>query len=201
MTLSGPSGKAISLANQLDPSSTALVGLDFGSFASQFPTIPATSMLPGQTSLSLNVTIIEDNITEGNETIVIDLVNPINATLSATASRAVVTIIDNENAPLLDLSIISGTTALTPSNGVVSVMENAGALRARATLSNPSANTVTADVIVGSAATALRPVDASDLAQPSSIARLYAVRNGSMNPGTVTALILFCIGLSFFTET
>jgi hypothetical protein len=68
----------------------------------------------GATSATFNVAIVNDAVYEGNETIVLSLSNPVNATLGTPATTAV-TIIDNDAPPTLQFS-----------SAAVSVMENAG---------------------------------------------------------------------------
>jgi hypothetical protein len=88
-------------------SGTATYGVDY-SIPSLTLTIPA-----GESSFYSPITVIDDRIWEGNETVVVTLLPSPNYTISSTAGRGWMTIYDNEiaNPPSGDLDIID-------SNGV-----------------------------------------------------------------------------------
>ncbi len=65
---------------------------------------------PGQTSQTIPITIIDDTLHEPNETIIITLSNPTNATLGANTTYTY-TIIDNDPAPTVQFTNATGSGA------------------------------------------------------------------------------------------
>ncbi|HUW83251.1 MAG TPA: Calx-beta domain-containing protein, partial [Phycisphaerae bacterium] len=99
---------------------------------------------PGQTSKTIDITIVDDGDVEGNETIEVTLSNPSNASLGANTVHTY-TINDNDGAPTptvqFDLTSSSGDESVTPANLAVS-------------LSASSVDTVTVDyTVTGGSAT------------------------------------------------
>lgn len=92
--LSAPSGKPISVAYSVDPSSTATEGTDFA-FAQ---TTPSVELAPGETSKTVTINFPDDDIYEDPELAAIVLGMPVNATLGA-AARLDLTILDNDPVP------------------------------------------------------------------------------------------------------
>lgn len=91
-------------------------------------TIPA-----GQTSATFDVTILEDDIDEPNETVNLSLSNPVNATLG-TPNTAVLNILDNDDPPTVQFDMADYT-----------VDEDAGSATITVELSGPSGRSVAVD--------------------------------------------------------
>ena len=87
----------------------------------------------GSTTGSTTITIVDDALVEGNETVILTLGTPTNATLGATTVHTA-TITDNDSP-----SVPSATLAIDKT----SIAENGGVATVTATLSNTSAQTVT----------------------------------------------------------
>ncbi len=86
---------------------------------------------PGETSQTISVTMVQDNLAEVDEVFNIDLSNPVNATISDNQSE--VTITDDEGTPVLSVADAS-TSDETATNLVATV-----------SLSGPSSQTITVD--------------------------------------------------------
>ncbi len=116
-------------------SGTATVGVDWSIAASQV-TVPA-----GLTSAILPLTIIDDLLDEPNETIVLTLGVPTNATLGAITTQTV-TLLDNDDAP---------TVSFATANS--SADENSGGVSLSLVLSAVSAFEVSVPIVLGGTAT------------------------------------------------
>ena len=86
---------------------------------------------PGETSQTISVTMVQDNLAEVDEVFNIDLSNPVNATISDNQSE--VTITDDEGTPVLSVADASTSD------------ETAANLVATVSLSGPSSQTITVD--------------------------------------------------------
>ncbi len=110
--LSNPSNQDVTVPVSLDASSTATAGTDY----TIVPTLPASLTIPaGQTSATLTITVTNDVFPEPNETIVLALGTPTNATLG-TASTSTITIIDDDSPPdvtVNDVSVVEGDSGTT----------------------------------------------------------------------------------------
>lgn len=113
--LSQPSGKDVTV--DLAISGTATSGVDYTGGATQV-FIPA-----GDTSASVIVSVIDDNLDEFDETVVFTATNVVNATPSG-ALEQTLTIIDDEDLPVVSLSIDEAA-----------IMEDGGQATVTATLS------------------------------------------------------------------
>jgi len=102
---------------------------------------------PGNTSGSITLTSLDDTTFEGNETIVVDIASVTGGTENG-SQQVVATIVDNDSQPSVSLSV-----AGLPFN------EASGLVTVRATLSNPSSQTVT--VNLGFTGTATNTTDYS----------------------------------------
>lgn len=91
VTLSAVSASAISVQYKTGAGATASLGSDFNFIAGTL-TIPAGSL-----SANVPLTILDDSEVEANETVVIILGNPVNATLGANTQHTY-TIVDNDTA-------------------------------------------------------------------------------------------------------
>jgi uncharacterized repeat protein (TIGR01451 family) len=87
---------------------TAVAGVDYQA------TNGILTYLPGETSKTINVRILDDNLDEVNETFTLSLFNPVNVSLSTTKSTG--TIVDNDNAPtmsIFDATVTEGDAGLS----------------------------------------------------------------------------------------
>ena len=119
---------------------------------SDFAKIPADAQVvfaPGETSKTIEVRIVADDIVEPNETFAIQLITPQNATINPQAATGTATIIDDDTAAL-SLSIIPGTFS-----------EAAGAAAARGVVSRNSPTTAALTVNLSSSNTAKATVPAT----------------------------------------
>jgi gliding motility-associated-like protein len=127
-TISLPTGVTVSndILVHYTLTGTALNGTDY--------TIPATTIIPaGQHSVAVPVTVIDDKIIEGDETVKLTLTNGVSATFgnfaaSSTVGDATVTITDDDdNATNRALSIVKTTDAAEPAtNGAFTISLPAG---------------------------------------------------------------------------
>lgn len=102
-------------------SGTATAGLDYNSIGSSI-IIPA-----GATSVTLNVPVLDDNLNEGNETVILTLIGATdNPRITAITIPAIVNIRDNR-APVASAPGIT-TTENTPVNGVITASDIDGDL-------------------------------------------------------------------------
>jgi hypothetical protein len=108
VTLSAASGQTVTV-NYAATGGTATSPADY--------TISGTSLTfnPGETSKNVPITVVDDALVEGNETIIVTLSNPTNATLGANTTHTY-TINDNDAAPTFVAagSVASGTGTITP---------------------------------------------------------------------------------------
>jgi hypothetical protein len=113
LTLSGPSGQAVSVGFAT-ANGTATAGADYVA-ASGTATFAA-----GSTTTSVNVAVTADAVFEPNETFVLNLSTPVNATLAR--AQATATIVNDEAAPslsILDATVAEGNAGAT--NATVTV--------------------------------------------------------------------------------
>ena len=75
---------------------------------------------PGETSLTFNVAVLDDSLYEGNETVLLDLGNPVNTTLGTPAS-ATLTIVDDETEPTIQLSSAAYSVGEADGSAVITV--------------------------------------------------------------------------------
>ena len=113
--LSNPSSKTVEVdVETIDSSATA--GADYSAVSQTL------QFAPGSTSENINIPIFNDGSSEDNETIIISLSNPINASLDN--STAFLTIEDDDPAP--QISIADSTANEDVANVVVSLNAPAG---------------------------------------------------------------------------
>ena len=93
VTLAPTSGQQVSVDYGVDATSTATADTDFTDLAGTL------TFAPSQTSQSITVAVTGDVVDEPNETVVLKLSNPTNA--SITTDKATGTINDDDNAPVL----------------------------------------------------------------------------------------------------
>ena len=117
-------------------SGTAVAGVDYQT--------PATSVTfpAGETTATVNINVIDDTNEETDETIIVTLDAPGNATLS-TAIRHIATIVDNDD-PMILANVATSTQ---------SVGEDAGFVTFNVTLSSPATQNVLLPVTISGTAT------------------------------------------------
>lgn len=147
-----------------------------------FAKIPANAQIvfaPGETSKTIEVRIVADDIVEPNETFAIQLITPQNATINPQAATGTATIVDDDTAALT-LSIIPGTFS-----------EAAGATAARGVVSRNSSTTAALTVNLSSNNTAKVTVPATvtiPAGQTSANFNLSAVDNTIVDGSKVVAI-------------
>ncbi len=132
---------ATSISLNLNGASTATFGSDYTTSSATL-TFPAGSSAPQQ----ISAMIIDDAIVEGDETIIIELINPTNGAVIGNISTSTVTIVDNDVAP--DPEVMFATTSTI-------VAEDAGTIMVDLGITNENANPTTVDVAVVSSSTAM----------------------------------------------
>ena len=141
----GPESTAgVSLTVNLSPSSTNTVTVDYavtGGTATgggvDYTLTPGTlTFLPGETTHTIPATVVDDALSEADETIIVTLSNPTNAFIGTNGSHTY-TINDDDAAPSLQFDLVSssGLESSTPADLAVS-------------LSGASGQTVTVDYAV-----------------------------------------------------
>ena len=163
-TLSAASGKQVMVNWAEGTGGTATSGTDYTAITGGTLTFAA-----GTTSQTFNVSVTGDTDVEPDETVVVTLSSPTNATISATAGSATGTITDDDK-PTVTLS-------LSPS----SISENGGVATVTATLDGA----VTVATTVTVAAAAGTDTDASDFTL-SSANTLTIAAGDTTSTGTVT---------------
>ena len=135
VALSAASGRAVTVAYAEGTGGTATAGTDYTSLAAGTLTFAA-----GETSKTVSVTVTGDAVDEPNETVVVTLSAPSNATIPDGAASGTGTITDDDAAPAVALALADS-----------SIAENGGATTVTATLSHPSsaATTVTVTAAAG----------------------------------------------------
>ena len=98
VTLDAASGRAVTV-DYAEGTGTATAGTDYTALAAGTLTIDA-----GDTGGTIDVTVAGDRLDEADETVVVTLSNPANATLSATAATGTGAITDDDPLPTVSIS-------------------------------------------------------------------------------------------------
>lgn len=141
VTLSTASGQDVTVPYVVNAASTATNPADYTIAASPL-TIPA-----GATSANIVVTVVNDTLDEANETVIVNLGTPTNATLGATTSTTL-TITDNDDPPTVRFSAATASQNEATTNVTVNVV-----------LSAVSGRTVVVPYTINGASTANDPAD------------------------------------------
>ncbi|MGE0079141.1 MAG: Calx-beta domain-containing protein [Bacteroidales bacterium] len=151
--LSAASGKTITVPFTVNGSSTATgSGVDYSITASPL-TIPA-----GSTSADITITIASDELYENDETVIVDMGTPTNATQGTTTSHTA-TITDDDAAPTVSFTAASQSS-----------VDESGTMTITAQLSAASGKTITVPFTVNGSSTATGSgVDYSITASPLTI--------------------------------
>ena len=155
-----------------------------------FARIPANAQVvfaPGETSKTIEIRIVADDIVEPNETFAIQLITPQNATINPQAAIGTATIVDDDTAGL-SLSIIPGTFS-----------EAAGATAARGVVSRNSPTTAALTVNLSSNNTAKATVPATVVipaGQTSANFAVSAVDNAIVDGSKTVTITATATGLA-----
>ena len=141
MTLSSASGTAVTVPFSIGASSTATGG---GTDYSYSPANATLSFSSGQTTQNITLTINNDNLDENDETVIINLGSPTNASLGSPSSSTY-TIQDDDNPPLVSIA--------PDSSGLESIASKSVAV----TLSSVSGKTISVPFSIDLASTANAP--------------------------------------------
>lgn len=133
--LDNPTSEVVTIAYNVS-SGTAQAGVDFTASSG------VLTFAPGQTSQTFTVQIIDDSLSEDDETILLTLSAPINANLSGTG-QATLVIVDNDARPTLRFGSASYT-----------ITENAGEAEITVLLSSAAGNEVSVQVVSSDTAVA-----------------------------------------------
>ncbi len=132
VSLSAASGRPVTVDYADAGTGTATQGTDYEELADG-----TLSFAPGDRTGTIDVTVIGDGVYEADETVVLSLSNPTNATVSSTAGTGTGTITDDDRPPAVSL-------VLTPATINESGAENSATVTA--TLSHPSSARTTVTV-------------------------------------------------------
>lgn len=150
VTLSTASGQDVTVPYVVNAGSTASNPADYTIAASPL-TIPA-----GATSANIVVTVANDVLDEPNETVIVNLGTPTNATLGATTSTTL-TITDNDDPPTVRFSAATASVNEATTDVTVNVL-----------LSAASGHTVTVPYTINGSSTASSPSDYT-MAAPNQV--------------------------------
>ena len=134
VSLSAASGKRVTVAYAEGPGGTATSGTDYTAVPAGTLTFAA-----GTTSRSITVSVTGDTTDEPDETVVVSLSSPANATISTGTGTGTIT--DDDDAPTVLISLFASF-----SNGAYSISESGGTATVSATLSHPSSAATTVTV-------------------------------------------------------
>jgi large repetitive protein len=159
VTLSAASGQTVSV-NLATANGTATDGADYTGGSG------ALTFTPGQTSITIPVTILPDVLDEADETLFINASSPVNATIAD--NQGIITIVDNDPTPTLSINSVSVTEPDSGSTNLVFTVTLSAAAGRTVTVNYGTAN--------GSAS------------QPSD----YSARSGTLtfNAGVTTLTIV-----------
>ena len=179
VTLSAESGRQVTVAYAEGADGTATAGADYTALADGTLTFAA-----GETGKTISVTVTGDAMDEPNETVVVTLSAPSNATIPDGAASGTGTITDDDAAPDVTLAVADSTIA-----------EDSGTTTVSATLSHPSsaATTVTVTELTGAytmdSTDATIVIAAGDTASASDTATIDAVNDAIDNVSDRTVTV------------
>jgi hypothetical protein len=173
VALSTASGLTVSVPYLVDVSSSANNPADYTIAASPL-VIPA-----GMTTGNIAVTVKGDTLDEADETVVVSLGTPTNATAAAPTTHTL-TIVDNDDPPTVMFSAATATQAEATTSVTVDVV-----------LSGPSARSIIVPYTINASSTASSPSDYT-LSPPSQV---------TMAPGQTSATITISIADDLVDES
>ncbi len=112
VSLNSPSGKTVTV-DYTTVDGTALAGEDYGAAQGTL------TFAPGETSRTITVNIIGDDLREGNETLTVQLSNPVNATLGDASGQVTITDDDTPALSIDDSSVLEGDSGTSPMTFIV----------------------------------------------------------------------------------
>lgn len=151
VALSTASGQTVTVPYSVNVASTATSPADY-TIATSPVVIPA-----GMTSANIVVTVKGDVLDEANETVIVNLGAPTNATLGAVATETL-TINDDDNPPTVSFSAATASQNEATTNVTVNVV-----------LSAVSGRTVTVPYTVNASTTASNPSDYTSISPASQV--------------------------------
>lgn len=130
ITLSNPSSEQITVTATTADGTATVVGMDY------FSNTQDLVFAPGETTKTFEVTVKGDTAAENDETVLVNLTNPVNATLG-TAAQGTGTILDDESARLRvsDVTIVEGDNGTKNAVFTVSYQKGTTAFNAPAAFS------------------------------------------------------------------
>ena len=137
VTLSPASGREVTVGYADDGTGTATTGEDYTALTGGTLTFAA-----GDTSKTVTVSVTGDTTDEPNETVVVTLSSPVNATVSSTAESGTGTITDDDATPTV-------TLALSPTSIAESGSANASTVTASLDHPSSAATTITVGATAG----------------------------------------------------
>ena len=167
VSLSAASGKQVTVAYGDEGSGTATSGTDYAAITTATLTFAA-----GDTSRTFTVSVTGDETDEPNETVLVELTNAANATVSSSAGTGTGTITDDDDAPTV-------TLALSPTSIAESGTTNTSTITA--SLDHPSSEDTTVTVAAAAGTNAV----AGDFSL-SNNKELTISAGGTTSTGTVT---------------
>ena len=167
VSLSAASGKQVTVAYGDEGSGTATSGTDYAAI-----TTTTLTFAVGDTSRTFTVSVTGDETDEPNETVVVELTNAANATVSSSAGTGTGTITDDDDAPTV-------TLALSPTSIAESGTTNTSTITA--SLDHPSSEDTTVTVAAAAGTNAV----AGDFSL-SNNKELTISAGGTTSTGTVT---------------
>ena len=142
VSLDAASGKQVTVAYADATTGTATSGTDYTAITGGTLTFAA-----GETSKTFDVSVTGDTTDEANETVLVTLSSPTNATISSSAGTGTGTITDDDGAPTV-------TLALSPTSITESGATNASTVTATLNRASGQATTITVSAVAGTNAAA-----------------------------------------------
>lgn len=190
-SLSAASDRAVTA--DFSVAGTAADGADYTLSPTTATANPDFTFSPGQTSKTITATILHDTVDEPNETIVVTLVNPGNATLGANNPHTL-TITDDEATPTVQFAPDGGIPGNPSTTDVTEASANPLLVTVTAQLSAESSQTVTVPFTVSG--TAVNPEDHDAQAgtltfapNQTSAQYTYTVANDALDEADETVIL------------
>ncbi len=193
VTRTGPINKALTVNYALDASSTAAAGVDFGALSG------TVVIAKGQTSATIDVVPVDENLFAGSKTVVLDVAAGTYAALEG-ANSATVTIAENDSppagVPIVDIATLANASDVNPTTSGLGqfLVTRTGDTSAAITVNYIVANTSTA--VAGSDYTALAGSVQIPAGQASATINVTAI-----DPATVTVDKTLTLALTNSGET
>ncbi len=178
VSLGAASGKQVTVNYADAGTGTATSGTDYTALSSGTLTFAA-----GQTSKTISVSVTGDGMDEPNETVLVALSNPTNATVSSTAGTGTGTITDDDASPAVTLALSRGTideSGAENSATVTATLNHASSAQTTVIVSAaPGTNTVAGDYSLSANKTL---AIAAGSTSSTGTVTITAVNNAAVNP-------------------